>query len=353
MDPILSEKIKSTSFFSILLVVLLHAYNLEPTGPFVAPITKNYVWVLQDLLSNGFTRIAVPYFFMVSGFLYFYKLTAKRSAFISQIKKRARTLLFPYLFWSSFGIAFYFVLQTPLHLSAYFSKELVVNYSLTQWMEKIFIHPIPYQFWFIRDLIVLVLFSPVLYFACTRFKFLFLTLCVVLWCLPSQDWHNSSEALLFFALGTVLGTTYKNTPNESIPWSSKVLFLSWALLVILKTAFSYLQFNPVIVQFLLNSSIVFGVLCFWSALDRLTQANHTVKSALLLLSNYTFFIYASHEPMLTIIKKISFKALGNGDLQFLGVYFTAPLLVIGMATGIAILLKKHVSNLYLLVTGGR
>ena len=353
MDPILSEKIKITSFLSILLVVFLHSYNLEPTGPFVAASNKNYVWAIQDILSNGFTRIAVPYFFLVSGFLFFYKLTGNHLAFITQIKKRAITLLLPFLFWSILGIAFYFLLQTPLHLDAYFSKELVVNYSFAQWMDKIFIHPIPYQFWFIRDLMLLVLFSPFLYFVCTRFKFVFLMLCVVFWCLPLQEWHNSSEALLFFTVGTILGTSYKNAPSQPTPGNGKIMFFSWALLVVSKTAASYLQLNPIFVQQLLNASIAIGILFFWSAQTRLVEANHPVKSVLLFLSGYTFFIYAIHEPLLTITKKISFKFLGNEPAQSMAVYFIAPVFVTALAVGIAILGKKYFGTVYALLTGGR
>jgi surface polysaccharide O-acyltransferase-like enzyme len=353
MDQILSEKIKVTSFLSILLVVFLHAYNVEPTGPFVAPDCKNFVWVIQDLFSNGFTRIAVPYFFLVSGYLYFYKYTGMQSAYVIQIKKRAKTLLLPYLFWSLLGIAFYYVLQTPLQLATYFSKELVVNYSLSQWLDKIFIHPIPYQFWFIRDLMLLAILSPVLYFACLRFKYIFILLCVALWCLPSEIWHNSSEALLFFTLGAVMGIFYKNTPSLSIPWSSNLMFWSWVFLVTIKTTASYLQYNPAIVQILLNASILLGVLFFWSALTHLEKVNSALKSTLIRLSGYTFFIYASHEPLLTIIKKISFKVLGNGPIQLLIVYFIAPVVVIGIATAIGILGKKYVGKAYLLITGGR
>src|SRR4051812_4625301 len=112
MTAYISDKIKIISFFSIILVVFLHAYNLD-NAPDVTPLFyKSPTWFIEDVISQGFTRIAVPLFFMLSGFLFFLNIKGTRNEFWNKIKKRGRTLLIPFLFWSLFGIGFYFTLQT-------------------------------------------------------------------------------------------------------------------------------------------------------------------------------------------------------------------------------------------------
>lgn len=65
MVEFLSKKFKNISFVLTILVVILHAYNIEDS--------RNMVVFIQNFISNGIATIEVPIFFMISEDLFFYK----------------------------------------------------------------------------------------------------------------------------------------------------------------------------------------------------------------------------------------------------------------------------------------
>ena len=71
MNEFLSSKIRNISFLCMVMVVQLHSYNLD-IKQFGEPeiIVKDVNWAIQNFISNGLTRIAVPFFFIISGYLF-------------------------------------------------------------------------------------------------------------------------------------------------------------------------------------------------------------------------------------------------------------------------------------------
>lgn len=105
MNTYLSEKLKVISFIAMILVVLLHSYNLIvrlKTGTVV--LDRGYNFFIQEFISQGITRIAVPLFFAISGYLFFLNLSGTWSEFKEKYRKRIKTLLLPYLFWSLWSL---------------------------------------------------------------------------------------------------------------------------------------------------------------------------------------------------------------------------------------------------------
>ena len=126
MTTYLSEKIKIISFVLILLVVQLHAYNLDLLfGKETIILNKGFNWIFQNFFSNGITRIAVPLFFIISGYLFFLQFQPTIENYFEKIKKRIKTLFIPYLIWSIIGVLLYFVLQTIPQSQSFFTNSLI------------------------------------------------------------------------------------------------------------------------------------------------------------------------------------------------------------------------------------
>ena len=107
MTNYLSQKIKLISFFSIVMVVVLHSYNIDiKQNGVVLALPKDFNWFLQTFFSFGVTRIAVPIFFIISGFLFFKDAQNEYPRFNQKILKRFKTLVIPYFFWVLFGNKF-------------------------------------------------------------------------------------------------------------------------------------------------------------------------------------------------------------------------------------------------------
>ena len=99
MSPYLSDKIKAMSFFSILLVVYIHTYYTEGENDAV-------VMMVMNVLGNGIARLAVPLFYLISGYLLFLHLDSFTSC-LAKMKKRVKTLLVPYLLANTLAFCFF------------------------------------------------------------------------------------------------------------------------------------------------------------------------------------------------------------------------------------------------------
>lgn len=353
MTTYTSDKIRIISLFSIVLVVFLHAYNLDNYPSDTPLFHRSGVWFLEDIVSQGFTRVAVPLFFLLSSYLYFLNTDGKIAGFLVKMKKRVRTLLVPFLFWSLFGIVFYFTLQSIPQSAPFFTKGHVVNFSLQQWLQTIFITPIPYQLWFLRDLIVLVALSPVLYFLVRNFWKFSLAFAFILWIVVPANWQNSSEALLFFLIGASISVHKPEIATTKRSDYALLLLATWVVLVLLKSASHYTGWPAQVIVGVYKLSILIGIAACWKLYDFIYGHNDKGNSGLLQLSAFTFFVYAAHEPMLTVVKKGLFAVLGKSEMNYLGIYIIAPITVIICCMVLALFLKKYGTAFYEFITGGR
>jgi surface polysaccharide O-acyltransferase-like enzyme len=93
MNKFLSNKIKVLSFFLILMVLYIHAgFNNSEIGKF------SYLNFVQELISNKIFRLAVPLFFMLSGYLFFVNIIGNHKLkILNKLKSRIKTLFIPYI----------------------------------------------------------------------------------------------------------------------------------------------------------------------------------------------------------------------------------------------------------------
>lgn len=340
----------------MVLVVFLHSYNITvkfTTGALNTHSEINYV--LQELISNGFTRIAVPVFFIISGYLFFINFKNSPGDYFNKCQKRFRTLLIPYLFWSSFTILFYFVLQLIPQFSTFFTNELIKNYSANKLITTLLINPIPYQLWFLRNLIVFVIVSPIFFFFVRYVKVYSLIIVLILWFLDALVWFITFESIFFFLIGAYLGV--QKNDLDTIKYVKKnyswILLIVWVILNILKVLLSVHNFYPVAVNVLHKVNILVGLCTVWLLYDKFFYNVDLSKSKLLHICNYTFFFYLTHEPVLTIIKKVLFVFGGNSAVSFITIYFAAPVITICFCILTGKVLRKITPGIYYIIAGGR
>lgn len=354
MDKFLSDKIKVISFWAIVLVVFLHSYNLDTKqhGE-VIYFQKSLNWVIQNFISNGVTRIAVPFFFLISGFLFFLKFDEMQPDFYSKIKKRFRTLFLPYLIWSLVGLLFYFILQCIPATHKFFNKELILNYDLCKLIETIFVNPIAYQLWFIRDLFVIVLLIPVFYFLLRYTKSILLLVVLLIWLYDVEVIKNSVEALFFFLTGSYICLYKKTVINYIGDQKTILLFILWIVLLLTKTYLSFIDNDLTLIKLLHKIAIITGIAAFWNGYNFLHNRYNFFKENKMKAYSVTFFIYAFHEPTLTFFKKGLFFVFGVEEKSYLTLFFLAPVLTLLVSYYVAIIFKKQFNSIYNITTGGR
>ena len=346
----LSLKLKVTSFLLMILVVFIHSYNLNDSSSGV----KGYLYLTENFISGGIALVAVPLFFIVSGFLFFFSVTNGRKEIFGKMSKRFYTLLVPFVFWSLFSLLIYLAIQSFPQFDRFFNQTLIKDFTLKELLLKVFIDPFAYQLWFLRDLIVLVIFSPLIYWSIKQLNFIIVIMALIVWFLNSDLIIISNLSFPFFIIGSWLGIR-KKYKLDKVPSILTVTFLGlwllilWLLVFVISfnTDFSHLYI------FVKNTGILFGLVAFWGVYDLVYATSEKRFLILLPVLPYTFFLYGFHEPILSIIKKILFLLFGKADFSLLFIYFLAPVLVIVISLFTAHLLKRFIPRLYLIVSGGR
>lgn len=119
--------------------------------------TLSLASVLYELIP-ALTMLAVPTFFVISGYLFFRNFpTAGKfpyATFVQKLKSRIFTLLIPYLFWNSFTI---FVKATQYKLQ---HRDYLQFLSWDSYFAE---QPIDFPLWYVRALMILCVLSPAIY----------------------------------------------------------------------------------------------------------------------------------------------------------------------------------------------
>ena len=313
------------------LIVILHANMVQLCiGP---------VRFYQQMMTAEVTRIAVPLFFMISGFLFFINYRGSVSDYKRKLLSRTRSLLIPYFSFLLLGSIIVFLKEG----SHSFGKLLeIIKGGI------IGSPPIFYPLWFLRDLYVMALLSPLVYWIVKKIP-VSLVVLIVIWALGKNPFiFPMTEAMLFFSLGCFLTTQTKilEPVNHKYTWW---YFFLWLLLCFLNTYGKNVLPLPYVTHCVV---LLFGIYSVWILYDRLyPHFNEKIKNAD--IYKYSFFIYLIHEPILTILKKIGLYLLGQSSWSIGVIYILAPILTIFIAYAIGRGMNKYIPKIFSLITGGR
>ena len=361
MNEYLSKKISFLSLVSMIAVVFIHAYNYTDT--FLQPhtiITEGLhpVACIQYAVSNALTRFAVPMFFMISGFLFFFGKEFGASAYVNQVKKRCRTVLSVFVIFSviSFAVCHLIFKFTGEGIIGMIDERIIKNplYALLQ-------NPFAFQLWFLAQLFIMSVVSPVVYFFIKKTGVVFPIILACLWVLDKQLVVGgytlfNSDAYMFFSLGAYIAvkkpdfkTLYQKTENTKL-WI--VSLVSWIIVVTAYTLFSATAEKSSCIQLILfKLSVLSGIASVWLSYDRLSVRllDHPVTKT---LTENNFMVYLLHEPLLHIIF-MSTITYFNADIVHILLYFVLPVIIILLCAYTGKILRNKCPGLNSILTGGR
>lgn len=184
----ISKSIAWLRFPLVIMVIFIHCGgfgSLAVNTHDITSMTGTDVYnILRMLISRIICRVAVPAFFAISGYLFFTNLDKwDWNIWRSKIRNRIFTLLIPYISWNILrflfneflnisqkfrhGIDIYSCLEESL---SKVSPSMFINFSVTDtgyinWNGVMTMMPVPVHvpFWYVRDLILLTMLTPVIY----------------------------------------------------------------------------------------------------------------------------------------------------------------------------------------------
>ena len=207
-DILQSKVIDFLRFPMIVSIVLLHAF-LESIKGLDIPANGIPVYhFLSFFISRVLVSVAVPLFFFISGYLFFYRVSFSLAVYGKKLRARVRTLLIPYLFWNVVVLAGYWAmaLLSPVEFTSG-AYKLVQDYTLRDYLLCFWningAMPVNGVLWFIRDLMIMVVCAPVVYWVLRYFRWYALVVLGGIWMTGVTLEIPQMSAVFFFSVGAL------------------------------------------------------------------------------------------------------------------------------------------------------
>jgi fucose 4-O-acetylase-like acetyltransferase len=362
-----SQKFRFWSFVSMFLLVYVHGYNLnisylQPWTLTGEPLTLT--GFTEYWLANGIFRFRIPMLFIISGYLFAMR---DNRPFKDRVVKRVKTLLYPYLLWSAFGLLLTYALESfpggrdivsKSHLAQIDdTRTLLHQYHGYEILARWIFFPVSYQLWFIRVLLVYNLSYPFLRWCVIHpiVKRIFFSFALLFWLSTTGLVLVEGEGLLFFSLGIWMQKSKFNidVPNKWLnPGFWLPVFIAGSVLKTL-IAFSH-PFNGIgPVLLLLHKLVVFsGLVCAWFGCNQLVKGFMN-RRWFVWLSAFSFLIYVLHAPVVVYATRTLFGLLHDVYGYRLLIFMVLPLCLVAGAVLFGAVLRKLSPRVYGFVTGDR
>lgn len=348
-----SQKITILNLVLILLVLYIHNYYSEAADYPIA------LGVQQFWGTNGIARVSVPLFFLLSGMLFFNGVQYVREC-LPKMKKRVRTLLIPYLLWNIFFVLFLVLLQFLPGIGGLVNTDYVgqvFGHGTLNAVIQLFYVPVGFHLWFLRDLIIMVALTPVLFLLLKSLKWLAPALVAIsMYALLQVHFFDFIDyemyclfGIVYFTLGGAISTF--SSLEQLDKWLTTPVVIGAAIIFFANAVWQIYgtDFN-VWYNFL---TALCGCIVVWKVYDWLASFKPLNIKLLTPCLGYSFFIYLFHEPSLNIIKKLGLKILGLHEWSLIFLYLINPIIMAMVCIAIATILKRYLPKVYNILTGNR
>lgn len=337
-----SQIAASFKFPLTLAVIYIHSFSV------VSSVDDNGLFnVVREIFSFCVPRIAVPAFFCFSGYFFYRKWESVSVTYFRNIKKRIKSLLMPYVLWNVLSLIFLIATKDftqtafgEIFCSLFWSD--VSEIEKWKWIgyEIPFHTPVNTAMWYIRDLFVICLISPLLL---PLFNKRWSSVSMIILFLPYILLDTSKfpllgyDNILFFTYGVYL-------TRNSIPVGlSKVIAYSCLCFLILFCLFRNESISVYLHHLYVTSFLL------WIPNMRLSiQSKH--------LSDSSMFLYCSHIILIRLIAKPYHLIYSQFDLTDFGLsifYLMFPIVITIAGWGWYYILKKNAPYILSSLTGNR
>lgn len=351
----ITDAIKVLRFPLAVLVVYIH---YAPAGRVdlmaLTAVDRPITTTLYTLFSFLVGSVTVPIFVAISGYLYFIKIGSNfsRTQYLEQTRKRVYTLAIPYLGW----IAITWVAGIIYNLIKY--DTTITQLLSDTWQNLYYIlwaGPLYFPFYFIQELMVLSLLTPLIHWLIKHTSYLWLAVSLLLYLVLYKLFTGLSTRLLFFySVGAFLGIKgYQEISiNRLIGYASILLTLLATCLFITQSVDSMWY----------DFSIKLFVMAFSALLLFVLQDADTTKPIFAWCQKmgiYSFFIYSTHQIYIVNFARgfqeriLSYFRAPLDDLLNVVIYITFPIAIVAILVAVYKIWAKVAPRSLSLLLGGR
>jgi len=308
-------------------VMLIHSSFIENGNRSVAH------FILKMHIGSG----AVPMFFLLAGYLSARDMDSPEMKTSEFIAKKARRLIVPFLFWNVLLLVLVFAVKLSGASSALRGSGAYLDVagsptSILSALVGVGRFPIVYQFWFLRDLIVVSI-------ACFLLRGLVSRIPFLPWMLLLAPLPMAGSMGFY-----LLGYSTRNVAPTDLPRQDSSAFycVLWIALGV-GQFYSHMTIPPLIQRL---GSAVFILMLSNALSHRSVGARLSAGGALI------FFVYAAHEPLQTTMAK-SWQLLNIPGFGSLWCFLVIPAVAYVVCWLVYRVLRRYAPRLMPFMTGDR
>ena len=228
--------------------------------------------------------------------------------------------------------------------NTYTDKTEVIIYYL-----QLFVNAL----WFLRDLIIFNIISILIKKIVDRFPVATFIAISMIWLIggASVNILLNSQGIVFFVLGYYVVKYEKRMKMiDKLPITD--IFVAYIAAVTIEYVF-YLQkrdlINPAH-----GFSTILGILVLIVISGKIIRHDDTkIPRVISIFASYSFFVYALHDFIQTVLKKIGERILPHHDIMQLLEYLVIPIITCVICVIFAYIIKKTIPRVYALLNGSR
>lgn len=330
--------------------------------------------LIKYLFSGCVALVAVPVFFYISGYLFFANINRMdMRVYKEKMRKRFSSLLVPYLSWNLLCIPILLLVTYGEALNGsrpmadftgllhsgrwghifwdfYSHDAAFTNYWGWTILKD---NPVLTTFWYVRDLIIMSLLTPVIYWYIKKTKWVGFWCLVAVFCLRVWPHITLGPQSLFFVFGAYGSMLHGRLTIDNKTGRRAVCLLTVVLTVVMLRFYG----NDTYWGFLLAPTFTLvGCYAVLNLAGSLLERHPGAKPIPSLLTKSSFFVYALHIefalPLGFFITKAVFRQTENALLLTLQ-YFITPCLIYGICLLVYVSLQKMMPRVLSWLNGNR
>lgn len=319
--------IRQLRFPMIVLVTYAHSYGHVAEDFSLLSSDWNTYEFLKLLISQTLVKVAVPVFFIMSGYLFFSNVKEwNQAVYREKMLRRVKTLLIPYLVWN-------LLMAVKLKIFNWSMFWVYWKSAGTQidWLgsEQLMTAPANTPLWFLRDLIIVSLLTPIIYIGVRKLGYWLLGLLTICYlsgiCAFIPGF--SAYAVYFFTFGAFLSVRRMNMVETMTRFELLAYILSVILTIAMMCTYHTSIFSSLMLAFRITGAI--SVFCLASHISQKGQSPLWCDSA--------YFIYLAHYVFfMSFIDETYFALFGTSTASLSVHYLLCPLIKVVIFVGIYI-----------------
>lgn len=332
------NKVTYISLLSACMIVIMHTINNTVDKFNNSPLST-------DLLNNihFLTRNAVKLFWMISALLFYrdYNLSKVKQKYRSRFK----SLVIPYLIWNIIGVIFTYIIYSVPSLKEQVNGLELFSPSFNNIIEGVFHYKYNIIFWYIFELILLTILSPIIYISLYD-KYIGLVVLIIFYTFSPNLFENQNiirggESWIYYLIAAYISIHYFNKTLIKLNNTQSILCFILFLL------FNFIQIEVLSNRFLSLLITVIQCVLMWLSTDFMTKFSRKWMIGI------SMFIYAIHFNIDMGISKIVTRTIPDIPEISIVAFIICLFLTITISIYTAVFLRNYTPKIYLLLNGNR